>query len=134
MADPRQPDDNSQGDLYRDGQDESSSDSTSPPEMSSGGIDRELLEQILQETLASQPGQGYFEMIVRFARRNLDRKITQPAVATALVEEILEQRFDRLKMPPECPEWVATSLLHDPDARDRLKQLWANAVKQANAN
>lgn len=97
-------------------------------------IDQELLENILNQTLSAEPDSNLFKVIVRFAERNRDRKITQPEVAEALVDEILQHRFSNIPMPPGCSEWVANSLLTDPDARDRIKKLWANAIGQANAN
>lgn len=126
MAEPPQPNDSGRQEIYEDGKPEAGA---TPPSM-----DRDLLERILQQTLSSESDRGAFDMIVRFAKRNRDRKITEPEVARALVEEILEARFNRVPLPADCSEWVAHSLLSDPDARDRMKQLWSHALNQANAN
>lgn len=125
MTDPRQSDEGNREEQSRERQDEH--ESREP-------IDQELLESILNQTLAAEPDSNLYRLIVRFAERNSDRKITQPEVAEALVEEILQHRFNQTSMPTGCSEWIADSLLNDPDARDRLKKLWANAVGQANAN
>lgn len=132
MAEPPQPNDSGRHndserhEIYEDDKPEAGG---TPPAM-----DRDLLERILQQTLSSESDRGAFEMIVRFAKRNRERKITEPEVAMALVEEILEARFNRVPLPADCSEWVANSLLSDPDARDRMKQLWSHALNQANAN
>lgn len=126
MAEPRQPDDSGNREIYRDGKPEH--------DANASAVDRELLERVLQQTLSSESDRGAFDVIVRFAKRNQDRKITEPEVAVALVDEILETRFQRVPLPADCSEWVASSLLNDPDARDRMKKLWSHALNQANAN
>ena len=137
MAEPRQPDESGRQETYEDGPHGHEHAHEHEPAQRPGGtpsVDRDLLERVLQQTLSSESDRDAFGVIVRFAKRNQDRKITEPEVAMALVEEILEARFHRVPLPADCSEWVATSLLSDPDARDRMKQLWSHALNQANAH
>ncbi len=90
----------------------------------------ELLEMVLEETLAAASSEAVFPTILRFVRRNQDRTITDPDVAEALIHEILEQRVKRMVLPDDCHRWVAETLLEDPNSRERLEGIWNLALNE----
>ena len=92
--------------------------------------DEQLLELVLNETLAAQNQQAVFPIIVNFAGRNSNRKITEPIVAEALIQEILEKRLKQRVLPGDCLQWIAASILDDPESRSRLVDLWEMAKNQ----
>lgn len=137
MTDPQQPDSpNGHGSSEpSEEQFEVSGDQTNSQFMSSmDSSQREFMEKVLKQTLSTEPGTDFFPIIVRFVERNQQRKVTEPEVAEALVDEVLQHRLGKVTLPAECSGWIAKSILDDPDSRDRLKRLWATALAEANGH
>lgn len=102
----------------------------SPAAKQSEASDEQLLELVLNETLAARNREQVFPLIVKFAQRNSGREVTEPIVLEALIQEILEKRLKGRIVLVECLHWIASTILDDLDSRDRLVSLWEMAKNE----
>jgi hypothetical protein len=96
-----------------------------------------LLEEVLQETLASSPAGGIprdeLRALLNVAQRYKGQPLTQEPVATELVLSILQSRFGQLKV--EAEQWrtmshqIAGTLMDDEHSAQRLLTFWRRLVE-----
>lgn len=108
---------------------------TPPASAESTGIDRDLLERVLQETLAAVTiGADELASLVS-VRRALDRQPFSQAVARDLVEVIVRHRLPGVPLSPVQREamlqQIAAALVDDPRSEQRLERLWAQLGEAA---
>ncbi len=96
---------------------------------------RELLEQVLRQTIAASETTEGLEENERTALRSVvDRHGGTPLslepIAVELIEAMLRLRMAALsksdKFWKELSLWIAQTMMDDPDSKSRLESLWAN--------
>ncbi len=100
----------------------------------------DLMERVLEETLAATDAAApleprELEALKEVARRHPDEPLTLLPVATELVRAVLSTRFGHLRDGTESwqsmTSTIAETLMDDPSSRDRLQSLWAQLSEAA---
>lgn len=106
-------------------------DDASRPEKKPPDLGGKLLDCVVRETLSAVGDDETIARVRAFVRRNQHRQVTEPAVAEALVGEVIKSRFGRVQLPDELPQWIANVLLDDPNSTERLQRVWNQALGNA---
>lgn len=99
-------------------------------------VDRNLLEKVLQETMAVvSVGPNELSALIDVGRRHAGQPLALEPVAVELVDAILRHRLPSINMQgPSRHEMlvqIAEAMLDDPRSEQRLKGLWARLTEAA---
>lgn len=99
--------------------------------------DRGLLERVLRETISAMEGDSVepqcMQRLLQVAKRYENQELTLDPIAIELVLGVVEHSFQQFQPPAEgwrtVSERIASVLMDDPQASERLKRFWARLVE-----